>query len=145
MHYLCTAKQNNGTLAERLGNGLQNRVEQFDSARYLVKWEGMSFRHVLFLSLKVPLHSGQRIILVGDRVSQAYWVALLHESRWPPQSHPSGCADRHFDVVNFERQKPCLEGLKDAIWNRNHRRAAKNDSANVFYCVVLSLSTVLIR
>ena len=38
MHYLCTAKQNNGTLAERLGNGLQNRVEQFDSARYLVKW-----------------------------------------------------------------------------------------------------------
>ena len=24
-----------GTLAERLGNGLQNRVEQFDSARYL--------------------------------------------------------------------------------------------------------------
>ncbi len=25
----------NGTLAERLGNGLQNRVEQFDSARYL--------------------------------------------------------------------------------------------------------------
>ncbi len=27
----------NGTLAERLGNGLQNRVEQFDSARYLIK------------------------------------------------------------------------------------------------------------
>ena len=25
----------NGTLAGRLGNGLQNRVEQFDSARYL--------------------------------------------------------------------------------------------------------------
>lgn len=25
----------NGTLADRLGNGLQNRVEQFDSARYL--------------------------------------------------------------------------------------------------------------
>ena len=24
-----------GTLADRLGNGLQNRVEQFDSARYL--------------------------------------------------------------------------------------------------------------
>ena len=26
-----------GTLADRLGNGLQNRVEQFDSARYLFK------------------------------------------------------------------------------------------------------------
>ena len=28
-------KKRQGTLAERLGNGLQNRVEQFDSARYL--------------------------------------------------------------------------------------------------------------
>ena len=28
-------QMSNGTLAERLGNGLQNRVEQFDSARYL--------------------------------------------------------------------------------------------------------------
>ena len=35
MYYLCTAKSEQGTLAERLGNGLQNRVEQFDSARYL--------------------------------------------------------------------------------------------------------------
>lgn len=37
MCYLCTRKTNIGTLAERLGNGLQNRVEQFDSARYLLK------------------------------------------------------------------------------------------------------------
>ena len=37
MYYLCTAKTNIGTLADRLGNGLQNRVEQFDSARYLIK------------------------------------------------------------------------------------------------------------
>ncbi len=29
------AKINQGTLADRLGNGLQNRVGQFDSARYL--------------------------------------------------------------------------------------------------------------
>lgn len=35
MYYLCIAKTKNGTLADRLGNGLQNRVEQFDSARYL--------------------------------------------------------------------------------------------------------------
>ena len=44
---ICTYKKNvlplqrkkarNGTLADRLGNGLQNRVEQFDSARYLLK------------------------------------------------------------------------------------------------------------
>ena len=34
--YLCTRKQEQGTLADRLGNGLQNRVEQFDSARYLI-------------------------------------------------------------------------------------------------------------
>ena len=34
MLYLCTRKQEQGTLADRLGNGLQNRVEQFDSARY---------------------------------------------------------------------------------------------------------------
>ena len=31
-----------GTLADRLGNGLQNRVEQFDSARYLSKLSGNS-------------------------------------------------------------------------------------------------------
>ena len=37
MCYLCTRKTDIGTLAERLGNGLQNRVEQFDSARYLKK------------------------------------------------------------------------------------------------------------
>ncbi len=30
-----TAKPNNGTLAEWLGNGLQNRVQRFESARYL--------------------------------------------------------------------------------------------------------------
>lgn len=29
------SQKRNGTLADRLGNGLQNRVEQFDSARYL--------------------------------------------------------------------------------------------------------------
>lgn len=34
--YLCTRK-NKGTLAEWLGTGLQNRLQQFDSARYLKK------------------------------------------------------------------------------------------------------------
>ena len=34
MQYLCTRKTK-GTLAEWLGNGLQNRVRRFESARYL--------------------------------------------------------------------------------------------------------------
>lgn len=34
--YLCSRIKRNGTLADRLGNGLQNRLEQFDSARYLL-------------------------------------------------------------------------------------------------------------
>ena len=37
-----------GTLADRLGNGLQNRVEQFDSARYLSKLSGNSLRDFRF-------------------------------------------------------------------------------------------------
>lgn len=37
-----------GTLADRLGNGLQNRVEQFDSARYLSKLSGNSLRNFRF-------------------------------------------------------------------------------------------------
>lgn len=36
-YYLCTRKPAHGTLAEWLGNGLQNRVQQFKSARYLLK------------------------------------------------------------------------------------------------------------
>ena len=35
-----------GVLTERLGNGLQNRVERFDSARHLSK--GSSFENFLF-------------------------------------------------------------------------------------------------
>ncbi len=51
MYYLCTAKSEQGTLAERLGNGLQNRVEQFDSARYLNNnRESFNF-HGLFLCI----------------------------------------------------------------------------------------------
>lgn len=33
--YLCTRNQGNGTLTEWLGSGLQNRVQQFESAGYL--------------------------------------------------------------------------------------------------------------
>ena len=38
----------NGVLTERLGNGLQNRVERFDSARHLFAKEKESFRFLLF-------------------------------------------------------------------------------------------------
>lgn len=38
-----TVKQN-GTMAERLGNGLQNRGEQFDSAWYLYTISGKPFK-----------------------------------------------------------------------------------------------------
>lgn len=37
------ASLTNGVLTERLGNGLQNRVERFDSARHLFKRKGNSF------------------------------------------------------------------------------------------------------
>lgn len=35
--YLCIAKLKQGRLADRLGNGLQNRAERFDSATDLKK------------------------------------------------------------------------------------------------------------
>ena len=42
-----------GTLADRLGNGLQNRVERFDSARHLEKVKTMWHKfmtHLFFCS-----------------------------------------------------------------------------------------------
>ena len=44
---LAIKQQAYGTLADRLGNGLQNRVEQFDSARYLTRRQN-SFKFCLF-------------------------------------------------------------------------------------------------
>jgi hypothetical protein len=35
LFYLCSRNSPNGTLTEWLGNGLQNRLQQFESARYL--------------------------------------------------------------------------------------------------------------
>lgn len=48
---LHTQKSNNGTLADRLGNGLQNRVGQFDSARYLNKQKN----HNLFMTESIVI------------------------------------------------------------------------------------------
>ena len=41
--YLCTAKSQQGRLAERLGSGLQNRVQQFKSATDLKSLRKLSF------------------------------------------------------------------------------------------------------
>ena len=54
MCYLCTRKTDIGTLAERLGNGLQNRVEQFDSARYLNKKDVHLWASFLLRNAKPP-------------------------------------------------------------------------------------------
>ena len=50
-----------GTLADRLGNGLQNRVEQFDSARYLFKLSGNSLRNFRFNCIMPPTPTQQYI------------------------------------------------------------------------------------
>ena len=50
--------KNNGTLADRLGNGLQNRVEQFDSARYLKTKSSHSISNGCFSFS--PLHEARR-------------------------------------------------------------------------------------
>ena len=47
---LAIKQQAYGTLADRLGNGLQNRVEQFDSARYLTRRQ-IFYKFCLFLFL----------------------------------------------------------------------------------------------
>ncbi len=47
---LAIKQQAYGTLADRLGNGLQNRVEQFDSARYLTRRQNF-YKFCLFLFL----------------------------------------------------------------------------------------------
>ena len=50
-----------GTLADRLGNGLQNRVEQFDSARYLFKLSGNSLWNFRFNCIMPPTLTQQYI------------------------------------------------------------------------------------
>ena len=77
-------QMSNGTLADRLGNGLQNRVEQFDSARYLKAKTASSTqkRACGFLVSPPPL-----LTSVGGaglyqfelrRISPALWTAHLY-------------------------------------------------------------------
>ena len=55
-----------GTLADRLGNGLQNRVGQFDSARYLSKTGKFNkelSRFILILIYPIGIIKAQRKII----------------------------------------------------------------------------------
>ena len=62
--YLCTRNQKRflfGTLTEWLGSGLQNRVQQFESAGYLMQ-EGMPVRtFLLFLLCRDAEHVSRQI------------------------------------------------------------------------------------
>ena len=63
------ASLTNGVLTERLGNGLQNRVERFDSARHLFKKKEIhSFEFPFFVYppsqdkiTKIPPHTSFRM------------------------------------------------------------------------------------
>ena len=59
--------KNNGTLADRLGNGLQNRVEQFDSARCL------SFKRVIS-NIEVTLF----LLYMGHKKGENQCLSLLY-------------------------------------------------------------------
>ena len=69
------ASLTNGVLTERLGNGLQNRVERFDSARHLFrkKKEIHSFEFPFFsFILHSPLNQQSRFaqLALKERVAQ---------------------------------------------------------------------------
>ncbi len=72
-YYLCTRNPpHNGSLAEWLGAGLQNRLQQFESARNLSKPDfksGFSFIvHIMSLGFQGGMViKGQRIFPVGGR------------------------------------------------------------------------------
>ena len=66
--------KNNGTLADRLGNGLQNRVEQFDSARYLKTKSSHSISDGCFSFS--PLHESRRH-------PRAVLATFLDARSWP--------------------------------------------------------------
>ena len=62
---------NNGALAERLGTGLQNLLQRFDSARHLFKTPWISFRGVSFIILPYFLQ-----IVILDQVQKYVFRSL---------------------------------------------------------------------
>ena len=72
------AKINQGTLADRLGNGLQNRVGQFDSARYLTNQRITVFsrsKRLWFFRLCPYMH-------LAYNVQMAHVRTLAGTGRW---------------------------------------------------------------
>ncbi len=69
-----------GTLAERLGTGLQNRIQQFESARYLKK-EFLTqrlFRNSFFCALLVIL---QYMYFISPTVTYFYLFLLYYKAK----------------------------------------------------------------
>ena len=60
--------RNNGSLAEWLGTGLQNRLQRFESARNLkrVYLIGSLFYIMVHIIITIPKIWGQRIFTVGE-------------------------------------------------------------------------------
>ena len=74
---ICATTKNNGTLADRLGNVLQNRVEQFDAARYLKTKSSHSISNGCFSFS--PLHEARRH-------PRAVLATFLNARSWPAKA-----------------------------------------------------------
>ena len=97
MCYLCTRKTNIGTLAERLGNGLQNRVEQFDSARYLNKKDVLLWHPFLLRNAKPPPVATEKPI-AGGRQDTGRRAAERQEDDRKKQKRPPLHSGRHYSI-----------------------------------------------
>lgn len=59
-------KQNDGALTEWLGSGLQNRVQQFESAGYLIQASSFQLLAFLFSTLQLTdVDSAKATLLIG--------------------------------------------------------------------------------
>ena len=70
----------NGVLTERLGNGLQNRVERFDSARHLFRKKEIHSFEFPFFRLYSPLNQQSRfatLALKGRIATKRYYKGYM--------------------------------------------------------------------
>ena len=81
--YLCTRKRKQGTMAEWLGTGLQNLLQQFESAWYLN-----------------PRSTSQRVAPFSLIVFTAFYCPLLHF--FCERVH--FCCDSHFNLPHHGRK-----------------------------------------
>ena len=71
-----------GVLTERLGNGLQNRVERFDSARHLFRKKGNSFIWISFFFVYIPLTSEPTNPVCSTRPERACGNKMTQQGVW---------------------------------------------------------------